>query len=101
MTPNELKVGHAAFVSEKASVVKSDRLAKTLTKRSGRDDDPVIAAELRDGIETFRRKVRDRVLRDNPDKIFINRCPKCKCVVRTPKARQCFWCGHDWHEPSG
>jgi hypothetical protein len=26
-----------------------------------------------------------------------NRCPSCRRIVRTPKAQQCLWCGHDWH----
>jgi hypothetical protein len=30
-------------------------------------------------------------------RLTINRCPKCNRVVRTPRARQCLWCGHDWH----
>jgi hypothetical protein len=29
--------------------------------------------------------------------IPINRCPQRNRIVRTPRARQCFWCGHDWH----
>lgn len=28
---------------------------------------------------------------------FINRCPKCSKIARTPKAKQCPWCFHDWH----
>jgi hypothetical protein len=31
-------------------------------------------------------------------KLLVNRCPKCNRVVRTPRARQCLWCGNDWHE---
>ena len=30
----------------------------------------------------------------------INRCPSCNRIVRTPQARQCFWCGHEWRTPS-
>ncbi len=29
--------------------------------------------------------------------ITVNRCPKCSRVVRTPSAKQCMWCKHDWH----
>jgi len=28
---------------------------------------------------------------------FVNRCPRCRWVVRTLQARQCLWCGFDWH----
>ncbi len=30
--------------------------------------------------------------------ITVNRCSQCSRIVRTPKAKQCLWCGHDWHE---
>ena len=33
-----------------------------------------------------------------PSAAFVNRCPACNRVVRTPEAKQCFWCGHDWHK---
>jgi hypothetical protein len=39
----------------------------------------------------------DRLISTRLDSIFINRCPKCKRIVRTPAARQCMWCRHDWH----
>jgi hypothetical protein len=31
----------------------------------------------------------------------INRCPNCKCIARTPDARQCFWCGIRWEVETG
>lgn len=45
----------------------------------------------------YRCQVRDRILADFTGEITINRCPRCGRIVRTPFARQCFWCGHDWH----
>ena len=30
-------------------------------------------------------------------RIEINRCPACSRIVRTHLAKQCLWCGHDWH----
>ena len=27
----------------------------------------------------------------------VARCPNCSARLRTPDARQCFECGHDWH----
>ncbi|MCG3180141.1 MAG: hypothetical protein BIFFINMI_02496 [Phycisphaerae bacterium] len=97
MTKNELEVGRAAQILEQAAVAKSEGMKKALTKLSRRDEDPLIAAELRNGIDLFRRKVRERVLREHPTEANINRCPKCSRIVRTPKARHCYWCGNDWH----
>ena len=31
------------------------------------------------------------------DKVFFNNCPKCEQLARTPSAKQCRFCGHDWH----
>jgi hypothetical protein len=27
----------------------------------------------------------------------LNCCPKCDALAKTPKARQCRYCFHDWH----
>ncbi len=57
--------------------------------------DPLLLAALDRGTDAFRHAVRDRVLRDHPQ--IVNRCPKCNRVARTPRAKQCRWCLHDWH----
>ena len=31
------------------------------------------------------------------DKVFLNNCPKCDKLARTPMAKQCRFCTHDWH----
>lgn len=60
-------------------------------------DDPLINNALRDGHAAFRNNVAKRVLAEQGSRVFINRCPECNRIVRTPKAKQCFWCGFDWH----
>ena len=47
------------------------------------------------GMTELALNLRERVLRENPK--LIARCRKCNGVLRTPKARQCRWCGFDWH----
>jgi hypothetical protein len=59
--------------------------------------DPVALSLMSDDIETFMHRVRDRILRDHPDHVVLNRCPKCGGLAMTPKAQQCRWCHHDWH----
>ncbi len=44
----------------------------------------------------FSKHVGRRFMREQPD--VIARCPKCEKVLRTPRAKQCMWCFHDWHE---
>lgn len=31
------------------------------------------------------------------DQIYLNKCPKCDKITRTPKAKQCRFCHYDWH----
>lgn len=57
--------------------------------------DKEILEMLEDGVDEFRRKTAERIL--NKEKIEFNNCPKCSKLTRTPLAKQCRFCGHDWH----
>jgi hypothetical protein len=59
-------------------------------------DDKKVNDALANGMDVFHRQVIARILAEQPG-LAINRCPKCKRVLRTPDARQSIWCGHDWH----
>src|SRR5437870_9883911 len=59
--------------------------------------DRQIAAALAEGGPAFRKRVFQRVLADPAAQALINRCPRCRRIVRTPRAKQCLWCHHDWH----
>lgn len=48
-------------------------------------------------IETEEIKIAELILKDFKDMVFINNCSKCGRLARTPKAKQCRHCGHDWH----
>ena len=37
-----------------------------------------------------------RILKEHKDEVFINNCPNCQKLARTPKARQCRHCGTKW-----
>ncbi len=46
------------------------------------------------------RTIRDaavRISRDESSGLKVARCPSCDRVLNTPRARQCFVCGEDWH----
>jgi hypothetical protein len=96
MTDFEQRVGRAATAREKAAASQGEAMKRMLSTRWGLLGDPDIDSALSAGPEAFRRSVCCRILSERGDEI-INRCPRCHRVVRTPKARQCFWCGHDWH----
>jgi hypothetical protein len=88
----------AAFAEDKASF-SSPSMADALRKRWGLKDDPEVVASLAEGEDTFRRRVRARVVAECANNLVINRCLACSRIVSTPRAKQCLWCGHSWHEP--
>jgi len=52
---------------------------------------------LDNGYEEFKRISADKILKEHKDNVFINNCPKCGRLARTPLAKQCRKCGHNWH----
>ena len=52
---------------------------------------------LKDGYEIFELNVANRIIEQNTDKVFLNNCPRCNKLARTPYAKQCRHCGHTWH----
>jgi hypothetical protein len=60
-------------------------------------DDPEVLQLARDGYEAFAVHTGKRILHEHRDQIVLNRCPQCGRLARTPKARQCRFCRHDWH----
>jgi hypothetical protein len=54
---------------------------------------------LAQGLRAFEQAILDRLLRQYREgTLALNRCPKCRRIVRTPVAKQCLWCGNDWHD---
>ena len=87
------KTLHAESKAEHAS----DKMATFLRKRWSEMENPDVLAALAEGSDAFRRRVRERIVKECGKQIVINRCPQCSRLLATPKARQCLWCGHDWH----
>ncbi len=52
---------------------------------------------LKDGFESFKLNLTNRIYEEHPNDIHLNLCPRCGEIARTPQAKQCRWCGHDWH----
>jgi len=63
-------------------------------KRGWLTSDQTVLDLLKDGYESFALKAAGRVLQEH--KVFLNNCPKCNQLARTPYARQCR-CGYSWH----
>ncbi len=48
------------------------------------------------GKEKLRETVAQRLLKDHGNEL-LNFCPRCEKLARTPLAKQCRYCGFDWH----
>ena len=59
--------------------------------------DPVVLKLANDGYEAFAERTATRILGKYGKRLKLNRCPRCACVARTATARQCRFCGCDWH----
>jgi hypothetical protein len=87
------------FAWEEAGGRVIDEKVKSYLRRhhSGLSDDPEVLHLANGGLDVFYERTAKRILSEDRGKIFINSCPSCGALARTPKARQCRFCGHDWH----
>src|SRR5271163_558679 len=59
--------------------------------------DPEVLKLTCDGIDAFEVRTSQRILAEHSSEIVFNCCPRCGALAKTPKARQCRSCRHDWH----
>ncbi|WP_430409565.1 hypothetical protein [Kordia sp.] len=52
---------------------------------------------LENGYPEFIRTTATRIYHEHMHELDLNVCQKCKKITRTPKAKQCRFCFHDWH----
>lgn len=102
MTDVELKAQRHLFAAMKATKGRSDVGAQRkaqehkIYSRLVSDEKDVLSLA-KDGYEEFEARTAARLLRTFADKVFFNYCPVCGGLARTPTAKQCRSCGHDWH----
>lgn len=89
-----LKVAGYRARRRRAPALLTDALDRAL--RTGKLDSAVAHA-LEVGPTAVEDAVATRILRDHAHEIVLARCPECAALLRTPRARQCLACGHDWH----
>lgn len=58
-------------------------------------EDEVVNALFELGEKQLEIAIANRIMKDHPK--VLNFCPVCGKLARTPKAKQCRYCGHDWH----
>jgi len=65
-------------------------------KASWISEDESILNLLKDGYDTFEVTVAKRILNQQKEEVFLNICPDCGKLARTPFAKQCRFCKHRW-----
>lgn len=97
MTDDEQLAGAVADERTRHTSSSSPRSVPKPLPASQRPVDAAVEAALAGGIEAFRHRVRERILRERADVAVVARCPTCEKIISHPDAQLCFWCGHDWH----
>ena len=97
LTDNEKSAFKNTIVLNKIENAESHTMKKMLREKWFSSDEKVLDL-LKEGEQKFFKKLEQRVLRDNPNKKFMNLCPKCNYLTITPKAKQCRKCYYSWHE---
>ena len=82
---------------EKARRASTEEARRRLRSQFG-SSGPAVSALLEKGPIEFLITARDRLLNEHANEIFINRCPKCGALARTPQACLCPACNHTWYD---
>jgi hypothetical protein len=91
------------MVTMKATHGRSDTAAQREARdlyRHARDrfsDDPDVLTLANEGFEAFLMRAAERIFEQHRYEILFNHCCRCGALARTPKAKQCRFCGNDWH----
>ena len=91
MTVTEAAAKSCVFWSEHAEASGSPERKRLIDKRfAGQLME--VKALLAEGGEHCLRGICERILKDDPEKVFLNYCPCCHGLARTPWAKQCQHC---------
>ncbi len=95
----KLALKHIHSTVKLSDYEKDDRIKMTEVYKKVKwlTDQQSVLELIKDGEDAFLVSVAKRIMEEYPDKIFLNYCPKCNRLARTPSAKQCRFCNHDWH----
>jgi len=103
MTVQERLAQRHLMYTQKATHGRSDAAAQSEARNGSRpsrellSNDPGVLQLAKDGVDAFEARTAKRILDEHSDQIAFNCCPRCGALAKTPKARQCRSCRHDWH----
>jgi hypothetical protein len=102
MNEDERRAQSHLIHTMKAAKGRSDALAQQEAKHHhfysrGISDDPEVLRLSSNGFQAFAERTAERILAEHEEDVFLNNCPRCGELARTPMARQCRFCHLDWH----
>lgn len=59
--------------------------------------DNAVLKLLENGYLEFIKNTATRIYYEHKNELELNLCPICRKIARTPKAKQCRFCLHNWH----
>ena len=72
-------------------------LTNVYKKRGWLTGDNEVIDLLKNGYDNFEISAARRILLEHKRNVFLNYCPKCNHLARTPRAKQCKKCEYEWH----
>jgi ribosomal protein L40E len=69
---------------------------KVLTEGGEILSDKNIGELTNDGYEAYKLRISERIFNEHKDELELNLCLKCNKIARTPYAKQCRFCFHNW-----
>jgi hypothetical protein len=88
-----VKVLASAIESEASNTL----MYKVLTEGGEILSDKNISELTNDGYEAYKERIAQRIFNEHKHELELNLCPKCNKIARTPYAKQCRFCFHNWH----
>ncbi len=74
-----------------------ERMRAMLLRVGWLSDSKEVLTLFEHGISAFRQLIAAKLYAEHGGESLFNRCPRCQQLTRTPLAKQCRHCGHDWH----
>lgn len=89
-------VAYKSILGEQKAQKSNSPAMSAMLRRTWVSSDPQVRGLLAEGSDAFMVNVRDRILREHGSEMFVNLCPRCGALARTPRAEQCPQCFHSW-----
>ncbi len=96
-TEERFAIRHTHHSIKEEDSLDNPRIRNIYLKHGWITEDQKVLQLLLNGYDNFQIQTAKRILEQNPDKVFFNNCPQCGKLARTPLAKQCRFCGHNWH----